>query len=148
MDNIFLFLIAGSILIFFIKITAFSWQRSSPNPMKKITYESGEYAQKNLSYQFPITYYLIAILFLVFEIEIILLLPWSIYTGVIIKKHKKVLNYLPIISGGILFLATLALGLWYIFYKKCFKIYQPKIPKMNTPIPKESYPNYKPEYAK
>ena len=58
--------------------------------------------------QFPMRYYIIAMLFVIFDIEVVFLFPWA----VVFKK----LGLLGLIEMG-LFLAILIVGFWYAWKK-------------------------------
>jgi len=58
--------------------------------------------------QFPMRYYIIAMLFVIFDIEVVFLFPWA----VVFKK----LGLLGLIEMG-LFLAILIVGYWYAWKK-------------------------------
>ncbi len=142
MDNVLWFLIWGSFLVGFMGILVYHQQKGPKYPLQSMTYESGEYAQKNTAYQWPIAYYLIAVLFLLFEAEVILLLPWSVYASTVIKK-KYFSSYGSILVIGVLFILTLFLGFLYMLYKGCFS--QKKIiaiPYLKTPVPLSVYRMY------
>jgi NADH-quinone oxidoreductase subunit A len=49
-----------------------------PNPIKQQTYECGIEAVGDAWVQFKIQYYIYALVFLVFDVEIIFLLPWAL----------------------------------------------------------------------
>jgi NADH-quinone oxidoreductase subunit A len=49
-----------------------------PNREKTTTYESGEDPTGNARVSFPTKYYVIALIFLLFEVEIIFLFPWAL----------------------------------------------------------------------
>ncbi len=48
-----------------------------PNPEKLTTYECGEDPVGSAGIQFHIRFYLVALVFLIFEVEILFLFPWS-----------------------------------------------------------------------
>lgn len=49
------------------------------NPVKYMPYESGIQTETNLLMQrFPLRHYLVALIFLVFDIEVIFLYPWAV----------------------------------------------------------------------
>ncbi len=58
----------------------FSWLVSPrrPYPEKLITYESGITPFMDANQKFSIRYYLIAMLFLIFDIEAVFLYPWAV----------------------------------------------------------------------
>jgi NADH-quinone oxidoreductase subunit A len=51
---------------------------SRPTPAKSAPYESGIVPTREPPERFPVRFYLVAMIFIVFDIEIIFLLPWSV----------------------------------------------------------------------
>ncbi len=52
---------------------------SVPERQKQKTYESGEVPTGDTRIRFSIQYYLVAMMFLVFDVEVVLLIPWAVY---------------------------------------------------------------------
>lgn len=75
-----------------------------PNPQKLETYECGMETVGETWVQFKIQYYIYALVFLVFDVEIIFLYPWAVANGQ--------LSLFGIIAG-VLFIFLLADGLYY-----------------------------------
>ena len=86
----------------------------TPNPVKNQPYECGMAPLQEAHVQFDIRYYLYALLFIVFDIEIIFIVPWALTTGMI----KENLNspWLSPVEMTI-FLVILAVGLAYAWKK-------------------------------
>lgn len=49
-----------------------------PNPVKNAPYECGFPPFENARLKFDVRYYLIAILFIIFDLEIVFLFPWAV----------------------------------------------------------------------
>ncbi len=81
---------------------------SRPYREKLLPYESGSPLFMDARVQFPMRYYIIAMLFVIFDIEVVFLFPWA----VVFKK----LGLLGLIEMG-LFLAILLVGYWYAWKK-------------------------------
>jgi NADH-quinone oxidoreductase subunit A len=79
---------------------------------KLSTYECGNEPIGNARGRFPIKFYLIAILFIVFDIEVVFLYPWAVV-------YKK-LSWFGLIEMGIFLLILLA-GYFYILKKGALK---------------------------
>ena len=79
-----------------------------PYRAKLLPYESGSPLFMDARVQFPMRYYIIAMLFVIFDIEVVFLFPWA----VVFKK----LGLLGLIEMG-LFLAILIVGYWYAWKK-------------------------------
>jgi len=75
-----------------------------PNPTKKATYESGMRPYGPGRRRVPIHFYLIAVLFILFDIEIIFMIPWAV-----VLKELKVVG---LIEMGV-FVLILFIGLIY-----------------------------------
>ena len=87
-----------------------------PNTIKNQPYECGMPPLQEAHLQFDIRYYLYALLFIVFDIEIVFILPWAVATDYL----KATLPWLPQIEMTI-FLAVLAVGLAYAWKKGALK---------------------------
>lgn len=75
--EILLYIIVGVLFVFGGLITSWIIRPNRPNPEKLATYESGEEAVGNAWVQFNIRFYIIALIFILFEIELVLLFPWA-----------------------------------------------------------------------
>ncbi len=53
--------------------------RARPTPVKQQAYESGMPALGDARERFSIRFYLIAILFIIFDIETLFMIPWAVY---------------------------------------------------------------------
>ncbi|MGI9951065.1 NADH-quinone oxidoreductase subunit A [Moorellaceae bacterium AZ2] len=71
---------------------------------KEETYECGLETQGPTWVQFKISYFLYALIFLLFDVETVFLYPWAV--------KFKVLGWFAFIEM-IIFIAILVLGLWY-----------------------------------
>lgn len=49
-----------------------------PSPAKLATYECGEIPQQDADVQFNVNYYLFAIMFVIFEVEVAFFFPWAV----------------------------------------------------------------------
>jgi NADH-quinone oxidoreductase subunit A len=78
------------------------------NPEKLSPYECGFEAFEDSRMQFDVRYYLVAILFIIFDLEIAFLFPWAIVLDVI--------GVFGVIAMSI-FLAILVIGFWYEWKK-------------------------------
>jgi len=79
-----------------------------PNPLKSQTYECGIETVGDTWVQFKAQYYNFALVFLVFDVEIVFLFPWAV-----------AFNQLPLygVIVGILFIEVLVIGLVYAWRK-------------------------------
>jgi NADH-quinone oxidoreductase subunit A len=79
-----------------------------PYRAKLLPYESGSPLFMDARVQFPMRYYIIAMLFVIFDIEIVFMFPWA----VVFNK----LGLLGLIEMGV-FIAILVVGYWYAWKK-------------------------------
>tara|TARA_Y100000590_G_C15280770_1_gene848687 strand:- start:213 stop:581 length:369 start_codon:yes stop_codon:yes gene_type:complete len=78
---LFLFIALG-LSIFFI-ILNFTFSPKKPDPEKLSTYECGFEPFEDSRMEFDVRFYLVAILFIIFDLEIAFLFPWAISLGAI-----------------------------------------------------------------
>ena len=78
-----------------------------PNEEKNSTYESGEEPASSSWMQFNNRFYILGILFILFEVELIFLFPWALSIG---KKE-----YIAITSGAWLQFALIEIGIFIFF---------------------------------
>ena len=92
------------------------------NRTKLMTYESGMDPVGSARMQFDVKFYLIAILFLVFDVELLFLYPWAVTAY---SEHASPAwrdTFGPVVFAEILiFLATLAIGYVYAWRKGVFE---------------------------
>jgi NADH-quinone oxidoreductase subunit A len=81
---------------------------SRPYRAKLAPYESGSPLFSDARIQFPMRYYIIAMLFVIFEIEIIFMIPWAI--------RFQSLGLLGLIEM-LVFITILLAGFWYAWKK-------------------------------
>lgn len=105
------------ILIFIVVALAFAvvqllagWlvRPNHPYPAKLRTYESGSPLFQDARVQFPMRYYIIAMLFVIFDIEIIFMIPWAVLF--------QSLGLLGLIEM-LVFISILLAGFWYAWKK-------------------------------
>ncbi|MCP9449487.1 MAG: NADH-quinone oxidoreductase subunit A [Nitrospira sp.] len=79
-----------------------------PYRAKVAPYESGSPLFQDARVQFPIRYYIIAMLFVIFDVEVVFLYPWAV--------AFKSLDLAGILGMGV-FLFILIVGFWYEWKK-------------------------------
>lgn len=84
----------------------------SDNPAKREPYESGMTTQGATWVQFKVSYYLYAILFLIFDVELVFLVPWAV-----VFKEMGGVALIEIL----IFIIILGLGLAYAWKKQALK---------------------------
>ena len=83
------------------------------NKQKLEPYESGIIPFHDARRPFPIKYYLVAMLFILFDIEVLFLYPWA---GIILPLRDQYGVWLTLIPMGV-FLVILVIGLLYEWSK-------------------------------
>jgi NADH-quinone oxidoreductase subunit A len=79
--SIILFLLIAIILSFGFVLANFLAAPSNPDPEKLSAYECGFEAFDDSRMEFDVRFYLVAILFIIFDLEIAFLFPWAISLG-------------------------------------------------------------------
>ena len=75
---IFLFIFTGLILGILTLLVSYFVQPRYPEPEKLSTYECGAEPFSDARMPFPVRYYIFAMLFVIFDIEVIFLYPWAV----------------------------------------------------------------------
>ena len=105
--NFFILLLVASIISVVLVLISYFFVLESPDLEKLSTYECGYEAYGNARHIFNIRFFLVAILFVLFDIEILFLLPWC----VIISKIN-LLGFWAVID----FIFELGIGFFYVWY--------------------------------
>jgi NADH-quinone oxidoreductase subunit A len=79
--SIILFLFISVVLSFGFVLANFLAAPSNPDPEKLSAYECGFEAFDDSRMEFDVRFYLVAILFIIFDLEIAFLFPWAISLG-------------------------------------------------------------------
>lgn len=75
-----------------------------PNALKNETYECGIETVGDTWVQFKVQYYIFALVFLVFDVETLFLLPWAVAYGVLqFYMVLEMVLFLLILAGGLLY---------------------------------------------
>ena len=121
-----------------------------PNEEKNTSYECGEDTTGSAWGKFNIRFYVIALIFILFETELVFLFPWAIVFG-----DKTLINE----TGGLwgkfafaemtIFILLLALGLAYVWAKGFLEWDKPKIviKKFDSKVPNNLYTQINQKYS-
>ena len=104
---ILIFLIVSVLLSFIIVGFSYLLSIQNPEPEKLSTYECGFEPYEDSRHKFDIKFYLVAILFIVFDIETMFLLPWSVSLA-----QLNLLGFWSMID----FIIELGVGFIYVWY--------------------------------
>ena len=88
----------------------------TPNPIKNQPYECGMKPLQEAIVQFDVRYYLYALLFILFDIEVIFIIPWALATD----NLKNIFGQEALLLGPLeilVFLIILTFGLAYAWKK-------------------------------
>ncbi len=85
----------------------FLGQRSRPNKAKDSAYECGLASEGKVHPKFAVKFYLTAMLFILFDIEVVFLLPWAL------SYQESLSLSIPILGPILFFLGLVAFGLFY-----------------------------------
>ncbi len=116
--EILLYIVGGIVFVLGGLLTASLIRPNRPNIEKLATYESGEEPAGTAWGQFNIRFYIVALVFILFDVEIIFLFPWATVFG-----QKKLVEATDGLWGWFaltemfLFIGILALGLAYVWAK-------------------------------
>jgi NADH-quinone oxidoreductase subunit A len=87
---------------------------SRPDPEKLSPYECGFEAFEDARMKFDVRYYLIAILFILFDLEIAFLFPWAtIFKDIVATESIKLFGFIEML----IFVAVLVVGYVYAWAK-------------------------------
>ncbi|MGJ8640920.1 MAG: NADH-quinone oxidoreductase subunit A [Opitutaceae bacterium] len=101
------FIIAASIGVVVLVASHIFGQRGTPNAIKDSPYECGMLAEGSGHARFAVKFYVTAMLFILFDIEVVFLIPW-----VMIFREFLAQN-LPILLPVFFFLFVVVFGLMY-----------------------------------
>jgi len=102
-----MFAVAGVIVLALLTVASLFGPKSS-NAAKAEPFESGNPPQGDARIRFSVRFYLVAMLFLIFDLEIVFLYPWAIYF--------RQLGVFGLVQMGI-FLVILTIGYVYVWKK-------------------------------
>jgi|SRR5919199_1007204 NADH-quinone oxidoreductase subunit A len=146
---ILLFILAAVAFIGIVLFIARLLRPDRPNIEKNSTYESGEEPIGNANVQFNIRFYVMALVFVLFDVELVFLFPWATVFGQarLIQATNGVWGWFALIEA-ILFVTILGLGLAYVWAKGYLDWVkpQPKLPTINTNVPTALYDRVNAKY--
>lgn len=117
--KIFIFILVAILFVVVTVFVAKLIRPARPSHEKNLTYECGEDVVGSPWVKFNIRFYVVALIFLIFDVEVVLLIPWAL-----VYKEFGMAGYLV----GFIFLFLLGLGMAYEWRKGDLEWARPKIP--------------------
>ncbi|MXV16271.1 NADH-quinone oxidoreductase subunit A [Hufsiella ginkgonis] len=139
--KILLFLITGSVFVLIAFFTARLLSPRKPTPEKLLSYECGEEPTGSSWIQFNPRFYVIALVFLLFDVEMVFIFPWStIYAQQPLLTAEPAWGWLCL-TEMMIFVGILLLGLIYVWKKGDLEWVKPApiTPEVKTGIPPAAY---------
>jgi len=102
--KVFIFILVA--IVFVVAVIYFAWllRPHRPTHEKLLTYECGENPQGSPWIKFNIRFYVVALIFLIFDVEVVLLIPWAL-----VYQDYGLIGF----AVGAIFLVLLGLGMAY-----------------------------------
>lgn len=140
--SILLFISGAAVFLLLVLLISRMLRPNRPNPEKLSTYESGEEPVSSPWAQFNFRFYIIALIFLLFEVEIVLLFPWATVFAdkAAIMETNGLWGWYAVVEAS-LFVFVLALGLAYA-WKNGFLDWakpRPTPTPFESPVPRSMY---------
>jgi NADH-quinone oxidoreductase subunit A len=99
--RVFLFMIVGAVFVAIGMLVALILRPNRPYPSKLTTYECGEPPIGDTRIRFNIRFYVVALIFLIFEVEVVFLFPWAtVYKNLGWFAFVEMLVFLGILLVG------------------------------------------------
>ncbi|HSW54612.1 MAG TPA: NADH-quinone oxidoreductase subunit A [Ignavibacteriaceae bacterium] len=123
--KIFVFILTAALFVVVAIYVARLLRPKRPTFEKLTTYECGENPEGSPWVKFNIRFYVVALIFLIFDVEVVLLIPWAL-----VYKEMGIVGYLI----GAIFLILLGVGMAYEWKKGDLEWARPKIkePTLDT----------------
>jgi NADH:ubiquinone oxidoreductase subunit 3 (subunit A) len=107
--SVFLFWVVGFIFLAATLILSRLLQpKGTTGPGKYLSYECGEIPEGSAWIRFNIRFYVLALIFIIFDVEIVFLLPWAV-----VFQRLGAFAFIE----GLIFIGILAIGLAYVWKK-------------------------------
>jgi NADH-quinone oxidoreductase subunit A len=148
--EILLFIIGGIIFVAGGLLASRFIRPNRPNEEKLSTYESGEEPISSAWTQFNVRFYIIALIFLLFEVEIVLLFPWATVFAKkeLIEQTNGRWGWFAV-TEAVIFILVLGLGLAYAWRNGFLDWIKPdpQPTEYKSPVPKTYYEKINEQFA-
>ncbi len=124
--RVFIFFILGAIFVAGGLVTSWLLRPHRPYPGKLTSYECGEEPLGDSWVRFNIRFYVVALIFIIFDVEIVFLFPWAL-----VYKQLGLFAFIEMM----VFIAILMVGFAYVWAKGDLEWDKPRphIPKIERP---------------
>src|SRR6478735_8756616 len=147
--EILLFMVVGTLFILVTFLISKIIRPSRPNAQKLSTYESGEEPIGSAWTQFNIRFYIVALIFILFEVELVFLFPWATVFArkELIEETNGLWGWFSF-AEMVIFILVLALGLAYAWVNGLLDWVKPeqKPSDFKSNVPKELYDKVNEKY--
>jgi NADH-quinone oxidoreductase subunit A len=147
--GILLFIIGGILFVLLAMTVARLLRPNRPNEEKLTSYECGEEAVGSAWGPFNVRFYIIALIFILFDIELVFLFPWAVVFGqkTLIASTNGLWGWFALAEMGI-FIVVLAIGLAYAWAKGYLDWIRPDIksPVFESKVPSQLYQQVNEKY--
>jgi NADH-quinone oxidoreductase subunit A len=147
--EVLLFIIGGVLFILLAFLSSSLLRPNRPSAQKLSTYESGEEAISSAWTQFNIRFYIIALIFLLFEVEILFLFPWATVFAKkeLMEETNGSWGWFCVVEV-VIFIAVLGLGLAYAWVNGHLDWIkpQPRPTETRSIVPRHLYENINVRY--
>jgi NADH-quinone oxidoreductase subunit A len=128
--KVFAFILTAILFVIIAVFAAKLVRPARPTKEKLTTYECGENPEGSPWVKFNIRFYVVALIFLIFDVEVVMLIPWAL-----VYQEGGILGFLV----GAIFLLLLGLGMAYEWRKGDLEWARPEIvpPVLNNSEPPE-----------
>lgn len=148
--EVLLFIIGGFLFVAIALFVSRLLRPYRPNEEKLATYESGEAAVGNAWGQFNFRFYVIALMFLLFEVELVLLFPWATVFAEkeLLEQTNGRWGWFALVEA-VIFIVILAMGLAYAWVNGWLHWIKPdpKPTPYQSPVPKALYDRLNEKYT-
>ncbi|WP_367285764.1 NADH-quinone oxidoreductase subunit A [Arcicella rosea] len=147
---ILLFIISAIVFVAVILFLAKLIRPNRPNEEKLTTYESGEEPDGNANVRFNIRFYVIALIFILFDVELIFLFPWATVFGNkrLIAETDGLWGWFSLVEMFV-FVGVLLIGLAYAWIKGHLDWVRPEVKttEYESKIPTSLYDKINQKYS-
>ncbi len=115
--KVFIYLVMGILFVLFTFFLGWLVAVKKPNPIKLSSYECGEEPTGNSWIQFNSRFYVVALIFLLFDVEMVFIFPWAtIFSQEMLLAADYRWGWISLIEMFI-FIGILLIGLMYVWKK-------------------------------